>query len=80
MGFDLRRVHFTWISAAEGRKWQQVVGEITDQTRSLGPYRPFEVKPAAGDGHVEPLSAAQGSAADLRRPGGAQGGVPPPAR
>jgi coenzyme F420-reducing hydrogenase delta subunit/ferredoxin len=38
LGFDLRRIHFTWISAAEGRKWQQVITEITEQTRQLGPY------------------------------------------
>ncbi len=38
LGFDLRRIHFTWISAAEGKKWQQVVSEITEQTRKLGPY------------------------------------------
>jgi coenzyme F420-reducing hydrogenase delta subunit/ferredoxin len=37
LGFDLRRIHFTWISAAEGRKFQQVVTEITEQTRQLGP-------------------------------------------
>lgn len=38
LGFDLRRVHFAWISAAEGKKWQQTVTEITEQTRALGPY------------------------------------------
>jgi coenzyme F420-reducing hydrogenase delta subunit/ferredoxin len=38
LGFDLRRVHFTWISAAEGKKWQQVVTELTEQTKKLGPY------------------------------------------
>ena len=38
LGFDLRRIHFTWISAAEGRKWQQVVTNITEETRALGPY------------------------------------------
>ena len=38
LGFDLRRIHFTWISAAEGKKWQQVVSEITEETRKLGPY------------------------------------------
>lgn len=38
LGFDLRRVHFTWISAAEGKKFQQVITEITEQTRRLGPY------------------------------------------
>ncbi len=39
LGFDLDRIHFTWISAAEGHKWQQVVKEITEKTRQMGPYR-----------------------------------------
>lgn len=38
LGFDMRRIHFTWISAAEGKRWQQVVTEITAQTKQLGPY------------------------------------------
>lgn len=45
IGFDMRRLHFTWISAAEARKFQQVITEITEQTRALGPYRPYESKP-----------------------------------
>ena len=36
LGFDLRRIHFTWISAAEGKKWQQVITEITEETRQAG--------------------------------------------
>jgi len=51
IGFDLRRLHFTWISAAEGKRFQQVITEITEQTRALGPYRPYEARP-----RVEPLS------------------------
>ena len=39
LGIDLRRIEFSWISAAEGRKWQQVVTEFTDQMRTLGPYK-----------------------------------------
>jgi len=39
LGFDLRRIHFTWISAAEGRKWQEEITRITEETRLLGPYR-----------------------------------------
>jgi len=39
LGFDLRRIHFTWISAAEGRKWQEEITRITDETGKLGPYR-----------------------------------------
>jgi len=38
LGFDLRRIHFTWISAAEGRKWQEEITRITEETRQLGPY------------------------------------------
>ena len=38
VGIETERVHFTWISAAEGKKWQQVVAELTEKTRKLGPY------------------------------------------
>jgi coenzyme F420-reducing hydrogenase delta subunit/ferredoxin len=38
LGFDLERINFAWISAAEGHKWQQTVKEITEKTRKLGPY------------------------------------------
>jgi coenzyme F420-reducing hydrogenase delta subunit/ferredoxin len=67
LGFDLRRIHFTWISAAEARKWQQVVQEITEQTRKLGPYADlyaagtFRPLPApAEDGHRFKTFAAEG--------------------
>ena len=47
------RIHFTWISAAEGRKWQQVVTEITEKTRKLGPYRSlYSLLEAVGATHV----------------------------
>ena len=39
LGFDMERIHFTWISAAEGHKWQEVVKEITEETRRMGPYK-----------------------------------------
>lgn len=42
MGYDLRRIHFTWISAAEGKKFQQTIAEITEATRALGPAKMFE--------------------------------------
>jgi ferredoxin len=47
VGFDMRRLHFSWISAAEGKKFQQVITEIADQTRALGPYRPYEMAPVS---------------------------------
>jgi F420-non-reducing hydrogenase iron-sulfur subunit len=42
MGIAIDRIHFTWISAAEGKKWQQLVAEITAQTRQLGPYQVYQ--------------------------------------
>ena len=41
LGLDLRRVHFAWISAAEGQKFAQTVRDITEQTRLLGPYKEY---------------------------------------
>jgi coenzyme F420-reducing hydrogenase delta subunit/ferredoxin len=38
LGFDLERIHFAWISAAEGKKFRQVVTEVTEKTRAMGPY------------------------------------------
>ncbi len=42
LGIEMDRIHFTWISAAEGRKWQEVITEITEKTRAMGPYRAYE--------------------------------------
>ncbi|MBZ5568813.1 MAG: hydrogenase iron-sulfur subunit [Acidobacteriia bacterium] len=38
MGVDPRRVTFSWVSASEGGKWQQVVNETTERVRQLGPH------------------------------------------
>ena len=40
-GIDLRRVHFSWVSAAEGRKWSDLVGKVTEEVRALGPFVEF---------------------------------------
>jgi len=37
LGVDLRRLHFAWVSAAEGRKWADVVGRVTEEVRAAGP-------------------------------------------
>ena len=42
LGFDMRRIHFSWISASEGHKFQQTITEITEETRALGPYKLYE--------------------------------------
>jgi coenzyme F420-reducing hydrogenase delta subunit/ferredoxin len=59
LGFDLRRIHFTWISAAEGKKWQQVITEITEQTRQLGPYSDLYANGAAKDVPTRPSAPLQ---------------------
>ena len=42
LGVDSRRVHFSWISAAEGAKFQKLVTEIVEKTRELGPYEDYK--------------------------------------
>ncbi len=37
MGIEEGRLHFSWISSAEAGKFVDVVKEITDQVRQLGP-------------------------------------------
>jgi coenzyme F420-reducing hydrogenase delta subunit len=41
LGVDMERIRFAWISAAEGKKFQQTVTEITEKARSLGPYTEY---------------------------------------
>ena len=36
MGIDLGRIEFAWISAAEGKKFQQTIIELTEKIRQLG--------------------------------------------
>jgi coenzyme F420-reducing hydrogenase delta subunit len=38
MGIDMNRVTFSWVSAAEGAKWAEVVNTTVDKIRELGPY------------------------------------------
>ncbi|MDR1126180.1 MAG: hydrogenase iron-sulfur subunit [Deltaproteobacteria bacterium] len=37
LGIDPRRFEYSWVSAAEGGRWQKVVTEFTAQIHSLGP-------------------------------------------
>ena len=41
LGIETERIHFSWISAAEGAKFQKFVTEIVEKTRALGPYRGY---------------------------------------
>jgi F420-non-reducing hydrogenase iron-sulfur subunit len=41
LGFDSRRLFFSWVSAAEGAKWATLVNEVVSEVRKLGPYEDF---------------------------------------
>ena len=41
LGVETDRIFFSWISAAESKKWQQMITEITDQIREMGPYQAY---------------------------------------
>jgi len=39
VGIDPRRVRMTWVSASEGKKFADVVKEVTEDIRALGPIQ-----------------------------------------
>ena len=41
-GIDPNRVRMTWVSAAEGNKFAEVVKEVTEDVRKLGPMQHFK--------------------------------------
>jgi F420-non-reducing hydrogenase iron-sulfur subunit len=38
MGVEEDRVTFSWVSASEGNKWQEVVNETTERIKALGAF------------------------------------------
>ena len=41
LGIDVRRITFSWVSAAEGAKWADLVNETVKNIRTLGPYTDY---------------------------------------
>jgi len=41
VGIEKGRVQFSWISAAEGERFSQVIKEITEEIKTLGPNKKF---------------------------------------
>lgn len=37
-GIGSGRLHFSWVSAAEGKKFADLINDVTDSVRSLGPF------------------------------------------
>jgi coenzyme F420-reducing hydrogenase delta subunit len=48
LGIDTRRIHFAWISAAEGAKFAEFVNGVTEEIKKLGPYEPYKKAVGAG--------------------------------
>jgi len=49
-GYHPDRVQFTWVSASEGGRFAQVVTEITEKVRKLGPANPVAAADLAREG------------------------------
>lgn len=41
LGIDDSRIHFSWVSASEGKKFVDVVNGFTDKVKSRGPFTRF---------------------------------------
>jgi coenzyme F420-reducing hydrogenase delta subunit len=50
LGIGEGRVQFSWVSAAEGMKFAQVVKEVSEEIRKLGPSEKFvkRIEPITG--------------------------------
>jgi coenzyme F420-reducing hydrogenase delta subunit len=43
MGIDTRRIIFSWVSAAEGARWADLVNSTVASIRELGPYDDYKI-------------------------------------
>jgi len=41
MGIEPDRLHFSWVSSAESTKFVDVVNQVTDAVKALGPNKKF---------------------------------------
>lgn len=41
-GIETERITFSWVSAAEGNRWADLVNSVTDKIYKLGPYSNFK--------------------------------------
>ena len=45
MGLEPGRLHFSWISSAESTKFVDVVTEVSEAVKALGPNKRFKKRP-----------------------------------
>jgi len=53
IGIDTKRICFSWVSAAEGAKWGQLVNEVVADIKKLGPYEDYAKLSEMGIGPIE---------------------------
>ncbi len=53
VGIDIRRITFSWVSAAEGAKWAELVNSVTDEVRKLGPFQEYRKLLPLGNEPIE---------------------------
>jgi len=41
-GIPEERIRFSWVSAAEGAKFADLINEITEDTKKLGPFTQYQ--------------------------------------
>lgn len=56
IGIEPGRFEYTWVSASEGQRWQQVVTSFTEQVHKLGPAP--KIEGAEADATLKLLEAA----------------------
>ena len=61
MGIEPDRLQFSWVSASEGQKWTEVIDDVTDRVRALGPFATYRSLQGNPDGRGATTSAAAGS-------------------
>lgn len=42
LGIDNKRLHFSWVSASEGKKWVDVIDGVINTVREQGPFTQFK--------------------------------------
>jgi coenzyme F420-reducing hydrogenase delta subunit len=47
LGIDTGRITFSWVSASEGSKWQQVVNDTAQRIKDLGPFNEYPARDEA---------------------------------
>jgi coenzyme F420-reducing hydrogenase delta subunit len=52
LGIEPERLQFSWVSAAEGAKWADLINGLTEQLRGIGPFTGYRELIEASTGAV----------------------------